>query len=337
MKQLLIGQAQHLLHEIHGQGGLPRGEKAIEHAEGIAHGAIAEAGDLVDYFVIGLHLLLLEDHFEMSRDIAHGDGAEIESLTAALDGGGNFLSFCGTEDELHMGGRFLHCFQEGIEGRGGKHVDFIDDIYFVLTAGGRQPGSRDEIAGIVDAPVGSPVDFDDIQIIAAENGVGNGFLLGQRIRYIEGFGENAGHRGFSHASGAGEEIGVGDAVVGDGVFEGSGHGLLADDFIEVSGAESSGKNGVTHGDDFQSGECESLDEEGQGIEEQGNFGGPGGRPGGRWLGRRRLWLLRSSPDQVHGPPAQRARPSSRPPRFPITGGTDLHRSRDRPCGTLPRS
>src|SRR5215475_13868696 len=40
------------------------------------------------------------------------------------------------------------------------------------------------------------------------------------------------------------------------------------------------------------------------------FRDTGRRPGGHRLGRRRLWLLRSSPDQVHGPPARRARPPS---------------------------
>ena len=61
-------------------------------------------------------------------------------------------------------------------------------------------------------------------------GVGRRALLA-----VEGLGEDAGGGGLADAAGAGEEIGVGDAVALQGVGQGAGDGLLADEIGKVCG------------------------------------------------------------------------------------------------------
>src|SRR5690606_14810707 len=54
------------------------------------------------------------------------------------------------------------------------------------------------------------------------------------------------HGGLAHAAGAAEEIGVGDAVLLDGVAQRLRDGLLPDDVGEAAGAVTSCQDGVGH-------------------------------------------------------------------------------------------
>ena len=57
--------------------------------------------------------------------------------------------------------------------------------------------------------------------------------VGVGPRYaVEGLGQNAGRRGLADAAGAGEQVGVPDAVAGDGPLQGLGDVLLADQLVE---------------------------------------------------------------------------------------------------------
>jgi hypothetical protein len=64
---------------------------------------------------------------------------------------------------------------------------------------------------------------------------------------VEGLGEDARRRGLADAAGAGEEEGVGDAVLFDGVGQRLGDVLLADEVIELLGSPLAGQDQVGHG------------------------------------------------------------------------------------------
>jgi hypothetical protein len=68
-------------------------------------------------------------------------------------------------------------------------------------------------------------------------GTGSGSLLA-----IEGFGQDAGHRGFAHAPWTGEQIGVGYPLGGHSILQRLGNGPLPDDFLKNLGPPFSGQD-----------------------------------------------------------------------------------------------
>ncbi len=152
-----------------------------------------------------------------------------------------------------------------------EHVYFVDDVHLVKrVTGGREGGVGDELAGLIDRAVAGGVDFDDVQIVAAHDGLGHALLdvgggvlmfrggigvrclgaglgaVGHGVGRIERAGIEAGHGGLAHAAGAGEQVGMGDAASGDGAAEGLGDALLPDDVAEGLGTVASCKDGIGH-------------------------------------------------------------------------------------------
>ena len=192
----------------------------------------------------------LGDVEEMLPDDGGGDAAQIEALAAAQDGGENFVGFSGGEDELYVGRGFLQGFEQGIKGRGGEHVDLIDVVDAEIPHRGGIADGFAEGADVVDAVVGGAVDFGDVEAAAfgdldADGIVGVEIDLGA-AGAVEGLGEDAGGGGFSRAAGAHEEVGVGEAVLGNGVAQGADHVVLAEHVVEGLGAVFSGEDLIGH-------------------------------------------------------------------------------------------
>src|SRR5579864_3980263 len=61
---------------------------------------------------------------------------------------------------------------------------------------------------------------------------------------IERLGEEPRHGGLADAPGPAEEVRMADALIGDGVPEGTRHVLLADDFVEAQGPVAPGEDGI---------------------------------------------------------------------------------------------
>ena len=57
-------------------------QHAIEDGERISHGAVAEAGDAEECVVVGFHLFVFDDLFEMVGDALGGDIFEVEALAS---------------------------------------------------------------------------------------------------------------------------------------------------------------------------------------------------------------------------------------------------------------
>jgi hypothetical protein len=225
---------------------------------------------------------------------------------AGLDRDGDLVGFGGAEDEFHVRGRLFHGLEQGVEGLAREHVDFVDDVDFVAgLVGGGQAGVGDELSGLVDGAVGGAVDLDDVQVVAAHDGPGHalldalvgvgvgvvgGWAVGDGERGVEGAGEESGHGGLADAAGPGEEVGMGDAVGGDGVAERACDRFLADDLVEGVGAVPASEDGIGHG----------VGRRLMGLRPKGAPRRKAARtptaPGGRHLG-----LLRSRPDPVRGP------------------------------------
>jgi hypothetical protein len=188
---------------------------------------------------------------EVLDDEGGGDAAEVEALAAGEDGGQDFFRFGGGEHEFGVGGRFFERFQEGVEGLLGEHVDFVDDVDLEPGGGGGVADGVAQLADFLDTAVAGAVDFDDVEGTAFGDFAAAGVVVLEidlgTIGAIQALGEDAGDGGFAGAAGAAEEVGVGDAVLADGVGEGLGNVILADDVAEPLRSVFAGDDLVRHG------------------------------------------------------------------------------------------
>jgi hypothetical protein len=124
------------------------------------------------------------------------------------------MDFGGGQDKNRMRGRLFQGFQQGIEGRSGEHMHFIDNIDFIAALVGREIYLIAQVPHIFDAGVGSGVDLDQVQeapgvyrlaVIALPARV----LSGIGVQAVDGFRQQAGGGRFAGAARAGKQIGMG--------------------------------------------------------------------------------------------------------------------------------
>ena len=179
-------------------------------------------------------------HFgQMGCNLVHSGPAEVEPLASGQDGIEDLLGLGGGQYEHHMLRRFLQGFQQGIEGIGGDHVDFVDDVHLVPAGRGRKIHLLPEFPDFVDAPVGSRVDFHHIRAGAFGDfpaaftvvaGMGCGAFPA-----VQGLGQDPGSTGLPGTPGTGKQIGMGNPPGFQGVGEGLLDGTLAHQIVKILG------------------------------------------------------------------------------------------------------
>ena len=132
-----------------------------------------------------------------------------------------------------------------------QHVDFVDDVDLVARPAGPILDVAADVADVVDAAVAGAVDLEHVHVLAGGDAAADvAHAAGRRRRAVfavERLGEDAGRRGLADAAGAGEEVGVGDAVALEGVGQGAGDGFLADEVGEGLRPIAPGEDGVAFG------------------------------------------------------------------------------------------
>ena len=115
-------------------------------------------------------------------------------------------------------------FEQGVGRRRGEHVDLVDDVDLPATGRGER-GSGHEIAHRVDPVVRGGVELVDVERGASgdvDAGVAHPARLAvDRARAVQSLREDPRRRGLARSSRAGEQIGVGDALVPDGMAKGA--------------------------------------------------------------------------------------------------------------------
>ncbi len=189
---------------------------------------------------------MLGDAAELGEDVGELDGVEGEVLAARADGLRDVLGLGGGHHEDDVVGWLLEGFEQGVEGRVGDLVGFVEDVDLVAVARGAVAGGVAKLANLVDAAVGGGIDLDDVDGVAgADLGAGLADLAGLRggaergadgVAAVERAGEDAGDGGFADAAVAGEDVAVGDAVLAQRVHQRDGDVVLAGDVGEALGA-----------------------------------------------------------------------------------------------------
>ncbi len=173
----------------------------------------------------------------MVDHVAHGYALEIVDLTTREDGGDDLVFLGCGENEDDIGRRFLKGLEESVESLLREHMDLIDDKHAVGALRGGHLHLLDKLADVVDAVVGSGVEFYDIERSAlvertAAVALVASLSVGCRIGAVDGLGENSGAGSLADASRTAEEVAVGQTVRGDSVLQCRGQRLLPDDAVE---------------------------------------------------------------------------------------------------------
>ena len=229
------GEADHRVDDVLVDG-FALADALVEDGEGVAQGAVRQAGNEVRGAGGELEPLFRGDVGDARGDVFGRDAVEVEALAPGQDGGGQLVDFGRGQHELDVFGRLFEGLQQRVEGAGGEHVDLVDDVHPVLAADRREVRLVADLTDVVDAVVGGGVYFDDVQDgarvdalagLAAVAGVAvHGMLAVDRLR------EDFGTGGLARSPGTGEQIGVGMAPGAHLVHEGPGDMLLSDDVGE---------------------------------------------------------------------------------------------------------
>src|SRR5215472_1451688 len=89
--------------------------------------------------------------------------SEVVSLAAGKNGGKDLLRIGSRKQKLHMFGRLLESFEQGVEGRRREHVDFVDNVNFEFSAGRSVLARLAKLSHLLDAIVARAVDLENIQ------------------------------------------------------------------------------------------------------------------------------------------------------------------------------
>src|SRR5262249_32431447 len=242
---------EHLVHLVRGEPVAAEREQLVQHRLRVAHRAAGAPRDQLERLVVGLHVLGLYDLAQPFDDARQRDAGEVEALAARQDGQRNLLYVGGRENEFDMFGRLLQGLQQGVEGLGRQHMNFIDNIDLVARAAGAVLDVAADLAPFVNAAVAGAVDLEHVDVIAAGDALADFALAagrrGRAVDAVERFRQDAGRGRFADAAGAGEEVGVGDAVAFQGVGQGAGDGVLADEVGEGLRPVAPRQDGVAFG------------------------------------------------------------------------------------------
>ncbi len=243
---LVCDESEHGKHVLLGNLVATKCDELVERALGVAQSAFRAAGNGGQCVLVDRDFFLFGDFLEVLDDQVGGNPAQIKPLAPREDGGQNFLRFGGGEQEFHMRGWFFERLEQGVERFLGEHVDFVDDVNFEFGARGGVADGVAQLAYFIDAAVAGAVDFQHVQRAALGDFLAVVALVaggdGGAFDAIQGLGENAGGGRLADAARADKKVGMGEAFLLDGVFQGRGDVLLSHDLIELLRPPFAGKD-----------------------------------------------------------------------------------------------
>ncbi len=228
----------------HRGGGHPFGrerERLVQPPQRVPHAAFGRAGDEAGGVFLERDLLLGRDVEQVLHQLLAPETSELEDLAARGDGVGNVERLGRAEDEPHVGGGLLQRFQEGVPRKVGELVRLVDDVDLESPARGRVLHVLAEIADLLDAPVRRAVDLEHVErgarrdLEAAPALVAGLGLTGLPALAVQGLRDEARRGGLAAPARAGEEVGVGDPVLGHRLLQRGADWILADQVSEALG------------------------------------------------------------------------------------------------------
>src|SRR5215467_12995851 len=115
--------------------------------------------------------------------------------------------------------RLLERFEQGIESRCGKHVDFVDDINLKPGTGRRIFAGLAQLTHLLDSVIAGAIDFQDVKRTPFGNFPASSVRIIEldfwTVGAVETLGENPRNGGLAGAARPAEEVSVGDSFLLD--------------------------------------------------------------------------------------------------------------------------
>ena len=208
----------------------------IQEANGVAHGTGAVVGDKVQGLSLHRNPFLPGDVCESIHDRLHRNPPEIKALAARGNRCRDLVRICGDQGKDHVRRWLFQGLEQGIEGRLGEHVCFIQHVDFVLSFARPEAHLLADIADLVDAPIAGGIDLDQVQQTPLVDGYTDrtaiaGPLADRRLT-IDRLGQQAGCCRLARAARPGEEIGLPEFGMPQRILKGARYGLLSYHILE---------------------------------------------------------------------------------------------------------
>ena len=248
-RPVVAGDPELLLDQLDSQTLAAEGEELLEERLRVPHRPARPPGQDAEGFGVGVDVLATADLLQGFDDLVRVDPGEVVPLASREDGDRDLVRLGRGEEEFDPFGRLFEGLEQGVEGPGREHVDFVDVIDFEPGAAGPESGVLAEFADLLDSVVARPVDLDDVDVLADGDRLadvaGEVGLLGGPVDAIQALGEDPGDRRLADPSGPAEEVGVGDPIEPDGVPERLDDVVLPDHVLEPLGPIPTGDDRVT--------------------------------------------------------------------------------------------
>ena len=222
----------------------------IEQTQRVAHAPGRLAGHDLQGGALRVDALLAAEMLEVLDDVVLPDPLKVKALAAAQDRDRNLLRLGRRKDKARVVRRLLQGLQQRVEGLGGEHVHFIDDVDLVAVAARRIAHPLAQLANLVDAAVRRAVDLKDIDRLPLRDLLARRTLIAGRVRgsllAVERLGQNARRRGLAHPARPAEEVGVVHPILRNGVLERAGNMALTHHLFKMLGAPLPGQHLVRH-------------------------------------------------------------------------------------------
>ena len=251
-----VHAAQHLAHAGFLQLAVAKGNGLVGQAQRVAHGAACGAGQQAQGQRLGAQLLGGQHLGQVFKHRLGGHGAQVELQTTRKHRHRHFLRVGRGQHELQIFGGFFQGLQHRVERGVGQHVHLVDHEDLEAPLHRFVNRLLQQALHLVHTPVRGGVEFgvvhkapgvDVAASLAHATGLGGDAALPVSALTVERLGQNARDRGLAHAPGAGEQIGVVQALLHQGIGQSLHHMLLPHQLGEVAGAVFARENKIRHG------------------------------------------------------------------------------------------
>ena len=250
LQQLLRDHSQQVAHLLFLHLLAAKRNRLVQQRLPVAQAPLGGARDGAQCPFSNENLLFARDQLQSLENLPEADGAEVEVLATGKDGPGHLVQLGRSQDEDHVRRRLFQGFQQRVESLGGQHMNFIDDKHLVAVPRRPVSDALPQFPNLVNAAVGGRVDLENI------DGLARGYfpagwtvitgIDGGALPAVQRLGQDPGRGGLPHSPRSREQIGMGDAILGDGVLEGLRRGALPHDFSKGLRPPLAGQNLIAH-------------------------------------------------------------------------------------------
>ena len=219
---------------------MPEGDRLVGQTHGVTHRAIGGLAEQPQRVFLEADFLTPENVGEVLDHADRRHVLERELQTARQDGDRQLLRVGGREQEFHVGRRLFQRLEQRIETVGRQHVHLIDEVHLVASLGRGVLDVVQKLTRVLDLGPRGGVDFDQVDeaplvdlATGATHAAGSG---ADTLLAVQTLGENARQRRLADTASPGEQIGMVQAPLIEGIDQRTADMLLTDQFVKIARA-----------------------------------------------------------------------------------------------------